>query len=122
MTAPVRSGGAVDGISESQVVTQAVLSFSVPQMHVVKNYMADQLEGVNPPLLLGIWGPKGCGKTFQTELALKKLGVEPVVMSAGELEHEWAGTPGRLIRLVTIDLEFNLLSPGFSTQPCETTG
>ena len=24
--------------------------------------------------------------------------VEAVVMSAGELEHEWAGTPGRLIR------------------------
>ena len=44
------------------------------QMHIVKNYMADQLEGVNPPLILGIWGPKGCGKTFSTELALKKLG------------------------------------------------
>lgn len=38
------------------------------------------------------------GKTFQTELAFKKLGVEAVVMSAGELEHEDAGTPGRLIR------------------------
>lgn len=50
------------------------------------------------PLILGIWGPKGMGKTFQTELALKKMGVEAVVMSAGELEHEWAGTPGRLIR------------------------
>lgn len=71
---------------------------SAVTMHIVKNYMADQLEGVSPPLILGIWGPKGCGKTFQTELALKKLGVEPVVMSAGELEHEWAGTPGRLIR------------------------
>ena len=50
------------------------------------------------PLILGIWGPKGMGKTFQTELAFKKLGVEAVVMSAGELEHEWAGTPARLIR------------------------
>ena len=46
----------------------------LPQMHIVKNYMADQLQGVNPPLILGIWGPKGAGKTFQTELALKKLG------------------------------------------------
>lgn len=34
----------------------------------------------------------------QTELAFKKLGVEPVVMSAGELESEVAGQPGRLIR------------------------
>ena len=38
------------------------------------------------------------GKTFQTELAMKQLKVQAVVMSAGELEHEWAGTPGRLIR------------------------
>jgi hypothetical protein len=34
----------------------------------------------------------------QTELAFKKLGVEPIVMSAGELESETAGQPGRLIR------------------------
>jgi SpoVK/Ycf46/Vps4 family AAA+-type ATPase len=47
---------------------------------------------------MGIWGPKGCGKTFQTELAFRKLGVEAVVMSAGELESEVAGQPGRLIR------------------------
>lgn len=26
------------------------------------------------PLILGVWGEKGMGKTFQTELALKKLG------------------------------------------------
>ena len=38
------------------------------------------------------------GKTFQTELSMKQLGVQAVVMSAGELEHEWAGTPARLIR------------------------
>ena len=24
--------------------------------------------------------------------------IEPIIMSAGELEHEWAGTPGKLIR------------------------
>ena len=41
--------------------------------------MWDQLEGVNMPLILGIWGPKGCGKTFQTELAFKKLGYEIAV-------------------------------------------
>jgi hypothetical protein len=27
--------------------------------------------------------------------------VEPIIMSAGELEHEWAGTPGRMIRCCT---------------------
>ena len=50
------------------------------------------------PLILGIWGGKGCGKTFNLELTCKALGVQPVVMSAGELEAEWAGEPGRLVR------------------------
>jgi hypothetical protein len=39
-----------------------------------------------------------CRLSPQTELAFKKLGVEAVVMSAGELESEVAGQPGRLIR------------------------
>lgn len=43
-------------------------------------------------------GPKGTGKTFQTELSFKKMKVEPVVMSAGELESEVAGRPGYLVR------------------------
>ncbi|GFR50488.1 hypothetical protein Agub_g12752, partial [Astrephomene gubernaculifera] len=70
-------------------------------LHMAKNYLYDMgaLPGnVRVPLILGIWGEKGMGKTFQTELALKKLGAETVVMSSGELEHEWAGTPGKFIR------------------------
>jgi SpoVK/Ycf46/Vps4 family AAA+-type ATPase len=70
-------------------------------MHFAKNYLYEMGSfdtKVKVPLILGIWGPKGMGKTFQTELAFKKLGIEAVVMSAGELEHEWAGTPGKLIR------------------------
>ncbi|KAG2449855.1 hypothetical protein HYH02_005378 [Chlamydomonas schloesseri] len=70
-------------------------------MHMAKNYLYDlgaMSANTRVPLILGIWGEKGMGKTFQTELALKKLGAETVVMSSGELEHEWAGTPGKLIR------------------------
>eukprot|EP00199_Chlamydomonas_sp_CCMP681_P000608 CAMPEP_0119103428 /NCGR_PEP_ID=MMETSP1180-20130426/1857_1 /TAXON_ID=3052 ORGANISM="Chlamydomonas cf sp, Strain CCMP681" /NCGR_SAMPLE_ID=MMETSP1180 /ASSEMBLY_ACC=CAM_ASM_000741 /LENGTH=461 /DNA_ID=CAMNT_0007087915 /DNA_START=56 /DNA_END=1442 /DNA_ORIENTATION=- len=70
-------------------------------LFMAKNYMVEMgciPSSMGVPLILGIWGPKGMGKSFQTELALKKLGAEAVVMSAGELEHEWAGTPGRLIR------------------------
>lgn len=70
-------------------------------MHVAKNFMADRQAfdtQTRVPLILGIWGPKGQGKSFQTELCFKQLGLEPIIMSAGELEHEWAGTPGRLIR------------------------
>jgi hypothetical protein len=39
----------------------------------------------------GIWGGKGQGKSFQTELIFKAMKLEPVIMSAGELESEWAG-------------------------------
>jgi len=41
---------------------------------------------------------KGAGKTFSLELCLKKLGVTPICLSAGELEDEWAGEPGRRLR------------------------
>ncbi|KAG8379601.1 hypothetical protein BUALT_Bualt07G0105800 [Buddleja alternifolia] len=65
--------------------------------HIVKNYMAHLLN-VKVPLILGIWGGKGQGKTFQTELIFRALGLEPIIMSAGELESERAGEPGKLIR------------------------
>ncbi|XP_078438581.1 P-loop containing nucleoside triphosphate hydrolases superfamily protein [Wolffia australiana] len=65
--------------------------------HIVKNYLADQLD-IRIPLILGVWGGKGQGKTFQTELIFKEMGVEPIIMSSGELESERAGEPGKLIR------------------------
>jgi len=70
-------------------------------LHITKNFLSDfgffdTMTKV--PLILGIWGGKGQGKSFQTELIFKKLGVEAVIMSAGELESEWAGQPGKLIR------------------------
>ncbi|KAL6844094.1 hypothetical protein ACP4OV_025767 [Aristida adscensionis] len=65
--------------------------------HIVKNYIAHLLN-IKIPLILGIWGGKGQGKTFQTELIFRAMDVEPVIMSAGELESERAGEPGRLIR------------------------
>ncbi|GHP02958.1 hypothetical protein PPROV_000171300 [Pycnococcus provasolii] len=68
-------------------------------LHVVKNVMAQQEKTArNIPLILGIWGEKGQGKTFQLELTCRVMGMTPVVMSAGELEDEEAGRPGQLIR------------------------
>jgi ribulose bisphosphate carboxylase small subunit len=66
-------------------------------VHITKNYL--DLPGVRVPLILGIHGRKGEGKSFQCELAFKHMGVEPVRMSAGELESPDAGDPVRLIRL-----------------------
>ncbi|KAK7820841.1 ribulose bisphosphate carboxylase/oxygenase activase [Quercus suber] len=61
------------------------------------NYIAHLLN-IKIPLILGIWGGKGQGKSFQTELVFQAMGIEPIIMSAGELESERAGEPGRLIR------------------------
>ena len=65
-------------------------------VHVAKNFL--ELPKIKVPLILGIWGGKGQGKTFQCTLAYKKLGIGPVVMSAGELESGNAGEPAKLIR------------------------
>jgi len=39
----------------------------------------------------GVWGGKGQGKTFQTELIFKAIGVKPIIMSVVEMESERAG-------------------------------
>jgi len=65
-------------------------------VHVCKNFM--DLPKIKVPLILGIWGGKGQGKTFQCNLAYKKLAISPIVMSAGELESGNAGEPAKLIR------------------------
>jgi len=66
-------------------------------VHITKNFM--ELPGVRVPLILGIHGRKGEGKSFQCELVFQHMGVEPVRMSAGELESPDAGDPVRLLRL-----------------------
>jgi len=66
-------------------------------VHITKNFL--DLPGVRVPLILGIHGRKGEGKSFQCELVFKRMGVEAVHMSAGELESPDAGDPARLIRL-----------------------
>ena len=65
-------------------------------IHVAKNFL--DLPKIKVPLILGIWGGKGQVKTFQCGLAFKKLGISPIVMSAGELESGNAGEPAKLIR------------------------
>jgi ribulose bisphosphate carboxylase small subunit len=65
-------------------------------IHITKNFM--ELPQVRVPLILGVHGRKGEGKSFQCELVFKLMGIEPVRMSAGELESPDAGDPVRLIR------------------------
>jgi ribulose bisphosphate carboxylase small subunit len=66
-------------------------------IHITKNYL--DLPGVKVPLILGIHGRKGEGKSFQCELVFQHMGINAVHMSAGELEGPDAGDPARLVRL-----------------------
>ncbi|KAL9263976.1 Ribulose bisphosphate carboxylase/oxygenase activase 1, chloroplastic-like protein [Drosera capensis] len=65
-------------------------------VHITKNFI--NLPNIKVPLILGIWGGKGQGKSFQCELVFAKLGINPIMMSAGELESGNAGEPAKLIR------------------------
>ncbi|XGV97424.1 MAG: ribulose bisphosphate carboxylase small subunit [Leptolyngbya sp. BL-A-14] len=66
-------------------------------VHITKNYL--DIPSVKVPLILGIHGRKGEGKSFQCELVFERMGINVVYMSAGELESPDAGDPGRLVRL-----------------------
>jgi ATPase family associated with various cellular activities (AAA) len=63
--------------------------------HLVGNVLLKETES---PLILGIFGPPGEGKTFQTEEVCKSLGVTLLAVSPGELESPNAGQPGELLR------------------------
>jgi len=66
-------------------------------VHITKNFLA--LPQVKMPLILGIHGRKGEGKTFHCELVYERMGINVVHVSGGELESPDAGDPARLIRL-----------------------
>lgn len=66
-------------------------------VHITKNFL--HIPGVRVPLILGIHGRKGEGKSFQCELVFEKMGVEVTHISGGELESPDAGDPARLLRL-----------------------
>ncbi len=65
-------------------------------LHVVKNLVTQSI--VRPPLLLGIHGPSGDGKTYQCEYILEEMGVKAFLLSGGQLESHDAGEPAKLVR------------------------
>jgi ATPases of the AAA+ class len=65
-------------------------------LHLVKNYLYQ--DAYRTPLLLGIHGPSGEGKTFQCEQLLRELNVKLFLLSGGQFESPDAGQPARLVR------------------------
>ena len=71
-------------------------SFRKPvRTHLLANLLSDV---PNFPLILGLFGPPGEGKTFQVEKICEELGLQQFLLSPGELESENAGAPGQLLR------------------------
>jgi hypothetical protein len=65
-------------------------------LHVVKNLLTN--APFRPPLILGIQGGSGVGKTLQCEICLKEMGVQAFLISGGQLESGIAGEPAQLVR------------------------
>ncbi|UCD97844.1 MAG: AAA family ATPase [Chloroflexota bacterium] len=68
----------------------------VVSLHILKNLLTRVEAQV--PLLLGIHGPSGEGKTFQCEHILKNMGVKRFLVSGGQLDNPIAGHPSAFIR------------------------
>jgi SpoVK/Ycf46/Vps4 family AAA+-type ATPase len=69
-------------------------------LHVIKNFMT---LPTSPPLMLGIHGPSGDGKTFQCQAVLHDMNIKAFLISGGQLESDRAGMPAQLIRETYID-------------------
>ncbi len=65
-------------------------------LHMLKNIL--QRANAQVPLLLGIHGPSGEGKTYQVENILKNMGVKRFLISGGQLDSPVSGQPAQLLR------------------------
>jgi len=79
----------------------------VVTLHLLKNKIADG-SVINPPLILGIDGLPGTGKTFQCKNVLEKLNYSIITITGSELENKNAGEPAELIREKYIDANYKL--------------
>lgn len=65
-------------------------------LHILKNLLRH--ADVQVPLLLGIHGPSGEGKTFQCEYILKNMGVKRFLISGGQLDNNISGQAAHFVR------------------------
>jgi hypothetical protein len=66
--------------------------------HELDRHLVFNFAGVAAwPLVLGIFGRPGDGKSFQIRTQLARRGVRPVSLNAADLESDRAGQPGKLV-------------------------
>lgn len=78
----------------------------VVSLHILKNILK-RIE-VKVPLLLGIYGPTGEGKTVQCEHILKNMGLKRFLISGGQLDSAEAGQSARLVRSTYIEASISV--------------
>ena len=81
-------------------------------LHILKNNLR-KIE-LEVPLILGIHGPSGEGKTFQCDQILKKMGVKRFLLSGGQMESPIPGQPAHLVRTTYLQASENLRGGGCS--------
>jgi SpoVK/Ycf46/Vps4 family AAA+-type ATPase len=70
-------------------------------IHLFKNLQPRPDPAV--PLILGIHGPSGEGKTYQCQRVLDELSMRTTLVSGGELENVNAGEPAKVVRQRYLD-------------------
>lgn len=65
-------------------------------LHIIKNLMTQNIT--RAPLILGIHGTSGDGKTYQCEKVIDEMGARAFLISGGQLESHEAGEPAYLVR------------------------
>ncbi len=66
--------------------------------HAVNQHLVFNFADIDAwPLVLGIFGRPGDGKSFQLRKHLERGGVLPISINAADLESDRAGTPGKLV-------------------------
>ncbi len=76
-------------------------------LHLLKNKLADG-QHISPPLIMGIDGLPGTGKTYQCHKVLEKLNYASITITGSELENSTAGEPAELIREKYINAHYKL--------------
>lgn len=87
-------------MSKTEQVIISERFYQVVALHIFKNML--RKTKIQVPLLLGIHGPSGEGKTYQCEAVLRKMGVKRFVISGGQLESATEGEPAYLLRSVYV--------------------
>lgn len=66
------------------------------ELHLVRNLISNPAPST--PLLLGLHGPTGVGKSFQLESVLREIGVAVTAIGTADLESDHANDPAKLVR------------------------